>query len=638
MSRTRSLAAPFWGVCLLATIIACPAAAQLRVVSYNTKGEPNTTSELNNYWQPILQQIGDEVVNGIAKRIDVLALQEIDESDPQAQDLANKLNQMYGISSYQSVVASFGDGYNTQAIVYDSSTVQLLQTESVDIGTRPALRCKFQPVGYTSADAAFYVYNVHLKAYSGSSNEQRRANETAAMRSDADSLPASTNIIYLGDFNLTEGSTEQAYANMLATGNGQAFDPRNGQFIQENPSNNTLKNYATYSSNDLYSRIDLQLPSTEMGDGEGLDLISANYHTFGIVTGSNPTIYPTILADASDHLPLVADYQLPARMQVSVGPYSGQVIVGALAGVDVTVSNAASVVAANGADELDYTVSGSGGVLGSNSGTDNALGSGNTHRLSFNTNTAGAHSGQVLVNSTSNAVENGSFSSNINYDVLAHANAAFDLADSNTLTIDFGSLMLGAAIAQQDVPIFNLTSGALTAALDFDQMIATGDTDLFSLSGDYFNNLAPGSSTLLSASFDPLAVGSFAANFLLFFSDQDLPGEATSQLLLQLTGHVLQPGDANGDNIVNLSDLQILGDHWQESGAGLSGGDFNDDGITNLADLQVLGDNWGAGVGTDISFQDALNTLGIDIPEPATAIVLLLLPAFPRRRQQVCRA
>ncbi|MCC6680954.1 MAG: endonuclease/exonuclease/phosphatase family protein [Phycisphaeraceae bacterium] len=641
MSCTRRRAASFWGACLLAAIVTSPTAAQLRVVSYNTKGEPSTTSELNNYWQPILQQIGSESVNGIAKRIDVLALQEVDQSDPQAQDLANKLNQIYGISSYQTVVAGSGDGFNTQAFVYDSSTVQLLQTQTVYLaGVRPALRCRFQPVNYSSPNAAVYIYNVHLKAYPDST--AKRADETAAMRSNADNLPASTNIIYLGDFNVTEGASEQAYLNMPAPGNGQAFDPRNGQFIQDNPGNNALKNFATYSSTSLYSRIDLQLPSTELGDGEGLDLITANYHTFGVVPGSGgsaPTISPGILADASDHLPLVADYQLPAKMQVNMGAYPSQVIVDALAGVNVTVSNAAAVVAANGADELDYTVTGSGGVLGSNSGTDNALGGGNSHQLFLDTSMIGGRSGQLSVNSTSHAVENGSFSSNINYDVLAHANAAFDLADSNTLTVDFGSRMLGASSAQQNVSIYNLVGGSMTAALDFDQMFASGDTSVLSLGEDYFSNLAPapGSSALLAVSFYPLSVGSFSANYVLSFSDQDLPGEITGQLLLlQLIGRVLQPGDANGDDIVNLSDLQILGDNWQQSGIGVAGGDFNDDGITNLSDLQILGDNWGAGVAADLSFQDALNRLGIDVPEPTTALSLLLLlgyRGFPQRRR-----
>ncbi len=92
------------------------------------------------------------------------------------------------------------------------------------------------------------------------------------------------------------------------------------------------------------------------------------------------------------------------------------------------------------------------------------------------------------------------------------------------------------------------------------------------------------------------------------------------------------PGDANGDGMVNLADLQILGDNWQSTTATWAQADFTGDGNVNLADLQILGDNWGFGVGADISFDEAL--AGVVIPEPATAMLLGLggLLAIYRRR------
>ncbi len=83
-------------------------------------------------------------------------------------------------------------------------------------------------------------------------------------------------------------------------------------------------------------------------------------------------------------------------------------------------------------------------------------------------------------------------------------------------------------------------------------------------------------------------------------------------------------GDANFDDQVNLADLQILGDHWGDSGIHWSAGDFNNDGQVNLADLQILGDHWGDGGSTDISFDQALAQLGLSIPEPTTATVFSL--------------
>ncbi len=79
---------------------------------------------------------------------------------------------------------------------------------------------------------------------------------------------------------------------------------------------------------------------------------------------------------------------------------------------------------------------------------------------------------------------------------------------------------------------------------------------------------------------------------------------------------VLHPGDANADGMVNLADLQILGDNWQSTSADWSTADFTFDGSVNLADLQILGDNWGYGTTPDLAFEQALALAGVVIPEP----------------------
>ncbi len=102
----------------------------------------------------------------------------------------------------------------------------------------------------------------------------------------------------------------------------------------------------------------------------------------------------------------------------------------------------------------------------------------------------------------------------------------------------------------------------------------------------------------------------------------------------QINPVTLQPGDANGDGLVNLADLQILGDHWQSTSATWYDADFTGDGNVNLADLQILGDNWGYGTGPDIAFDQALLQVSF-IPEPTALILLsaLACPALLRRRR-----
>ncbi len=86
---------------------------------------------------------------------------------------------------------------------------------------------------------------------------------------------------------------------------------------------------------------------------------------------------------------------------------------------------------------------------------------------------------------------------------------------------------------------------------------------------------------------------------------------------------LMRGGDANNDGQINLADLQILGDHWQASGVTWAQGDFTGDRVVNLADLQVLGDFWGFGIGADLSFDEALQLVGLSIPEPGVLSLML---------------
>ncbi|MCC6680591.1 MAG: hypothetical protein IT445_06780 [Phycisphaeraceae bacterium] len=100
-----------------------------------------------------------------------------------------------------------------------------------------------------------------------------------------------------------------------------------------------------------------------------------------------------------------------------------------------------------------------------------------------------------------------------------------------------------------------------------------------------------------------------------------------------------QAGDANRDGLVNLSDLQILGDNWQSATATWDTGDFTGDGIVNLADLQIIGDNWGYGTLPDLAFDDALQLAGLPgpgVPEPAVLILMgPIVTLIPRRRGSI---
>ncbi|MCC6680731.1 MAG: hypothetical protein IT445_07500 [Phycisphaeraceae bacterium] len=105
-----------------------------------------------------------------------------------------------------------------------------------------------------------------------------------------------------------------------------------------------------------------------------------------------------------------------------------------------------------------------------------------------------------------------------------------------------------------------------------------------------------------------------------YFTLLDAAGMVDIGWEIDLNPQTLHPGDANGDGLVNLSDLQILGDNWQSTTADWAQADFTGDSVVNLADLQILGDNWGFGTSSDLSFDEALSNLVV--PEPAVLSML----------------
>lgn len=389
----------------------------------------------------VLEAIGNESVAGIAKPLDVLVLQEQAAPSTSTQSFANVLNGLYGGNDYRrggTTGGSFGGG--VMGIVYNSATVTLI--DELAFGTlsgagqlRQTLRYQLRPVGYDEA-ADFFIYVDHYKAGSDPSDQNQRLVEAQSVRSNADALGEGTPIIYAGDFNL-QASSEAMYQHLLSAGPGQAFDPIDTPGTWHN--NSSLRHTHTQSPatsaayngqvlGGMDDRFDFQLVSGELLDGEGVSYIDGTYRAFGNngshaccnspLTGtgaSSATL--AALRSVSDHIPVVADYQIPAMLDVAVGSLPTTVPLGAAVTLDVTVTNLANVVAAIGADELDYSLSTSGALSGSAAGIDLALGGGNLHQVVLDTSTPGFQSGQIIVSSSSQAVAGGLFTLPIEYTV-----------------------------------------------------------------------------------------------------------------------------------------------------------------------------------------------------------------------------
>jgi hypothetical protein len=173
----------------------------------------------------------------------------------------------------------------------------------------------------------FMVYGVHLKASSGTSNEQLRAAEVDSLRKVTNALPAGTDFIVCGDFNIY-GDYESAYQRLVQdqpNNDGDFVDPISITGIWNNPQYSAYHTQSTRStqvgggaSGGLDDRFDMILFSNAVDQPGGMMYVPGSCEPFGndgnhfsrsINFGFNSAV-STALANAlyyaSDHLPITA--------------------------------------------------------------------------------------------------------------------------------------------------------------------------------------------------------------------------------------------------------------------------------------------------------------------------------------------
>jgi hypothetical protein len=328
----------------------------------------------------VLEGIGEEILGSDpAQPLDILALEETTTNPITVVPIVNGLNSFYGVagmysnSTYQATQfggsTNNGSGNGPNAMVYNAETLQLLASVPVDplggIGNlgsasgeyREVMRYEFAPAGIApTATNEFYVYVSHYKSSSSgveATNQLYRNEEAVIIRNDeATHLPAAARVLYVGDYNIG-GSDEASYQTILAPNapngalQGQGVDPLNpsGSTSFDWTANSNL-GMKTDSSTSLHYRDDLQVMTTNVyyGIAGGLALVPGTYHAFGnngttpykgsVNSDSNTALNNRLvtngpvfisaaqlyldLTNASDHLPVVADYTIPITVPAPV--------------------------------------------------------------------------------------------------------------------------------------------------------------------------------------------------------------------------------------------------------------------------------------------------------------------------------
>jgi len=400
-------------ICLLLVLsLAASPASALRVNAWNVLNVSSTNNATSRvtYMRTVLQQIDP----------DVLVTEEMIGLDG-AQYFYNNVLQI--IEPGQWTMAPFVNGPDTDnACYYRTSLLDYVGMVTLHTALRDISGWIFRPDGYTSSAAEFRVYALHLKASSGSDNENKRLAEATILRNHLNSLPAGTHFIIGGDYNLYS-SSEPAWGELTGSqsdNDGRVFDPvnrvgswhNNSSYVDVHSQSPRVDNLGDGgSTGGMDDRFDFLLANDDMLDNSGIAYLSGSYTTYGQDGNhfnKNITDSPTIpegstvanaLFRASDHLPLFLDIQVPARLQITGTADFGRVLQGSTAVLSLTVQNPAIAPA----EDLSYSVTASSGFSGPASTSPVAPGGQNLAAITAETSSPAALSGQVTF--STNAVD-----------------------------------------------------------------------------------------------------------------------------------------------------------------------------------------------------------------------------------------
>jgi endonuclease/exonuclease/phosphatase family metal-dependent hydrolase len=496
------------GLVVVALLMLLPSqAAALRVVTYNVLNFPGSTGTARE---------GDfrTVVQGLDA--DVIVVQEMLSAAGASQFLNDILN--YG-GTGEYAMAPFIDGPDTDnTLFYRVATVNFLSQQMILTSLRNIAEYRVRPIGYSSSDADFRVYSVHLKAGSSSSDQSQRLAETTILRNRMNSFPEGKSFMVAGDYNI-RSSTESCYQKLVgseANDNGRVFDPLdapgtwhdNAGFAWLHTQSPRTESFGGGATGGMDDRFDLLLTSYALADGEGMDYIDGSYVSYGndgyhfntaINAGTNYAV-GSVVADAlhaaADHLPVYADFDVPAKIDAPVALDFGSAIVGSYVVRELSVSD----VATPPADELDYEFSAPAG-FGAPSGVFEVQpGETLDHEITMDTSAAGPQSGTLVV--MTDDPDHPTWGVSLTGSVVEHAVPS--LSDSSVVlegALDFGTHDESEFDAVP-LDVYNLGYSELQALLDVSDAEIVGGDGRFGFTGGFVPAMAGASPASFSLEFD----------------------------------------------------------------------------------------------------------------------------------------
>ncbi len=301
----------------------------LTVMAFNILNYPGSNATKADTLKPIIQYV----------QPDIFMITELTSSTGVATIMNDALN-VDGVTSYQK--ATYYNGPDTDNMLFYNEDKLKLYSQ-YEIPT--ALRNISEYVLYydngwltSASDTVFiYCYMAHLKASSGSVNEQKRNQEAILLKNYMDSRTNIENVILGGDFNFYK-SSEAGHNTILNGGNVVLLDPiaslgnwnNNSAFASihtQSTRSVSIGDGGSYGGMDDRFDFIFFSPDVELGTN-GLTYVANSYEAVGndgnhfnksINDAPTNTAVPANIADAlfymSDHLPVV----LKLSVHVSVG-------------------------------------------------------------------------------------------------------------------------------------------------------------------------------------------------------------------------------------------------------------------------------------------------------------------------------
>lgn len=295
-----------------------------KIMSYNALNYPGSTAaQRNPYFSTVVSNVNP----------DILVMQEMTSQTGVNGFLTNVLAPID--ANY--TAGTFLDGPDTDnAIFYKGNYFTFISNTPITTALRDIN--EFTLIHNATGDT-LRIFSVHLKASSGTTNEQQRLAEVTILRNITDALHSYSDFIVCGDFNIY-GSTEPAYQKLLDQATqGYFIDLFNmpgtwnqSQYAQYHTQSPRTRQFGGGANGGMDDRFDMILLSQAIFETGDISYINNSYTAYGndglhyndsINRPPNNAVGQTI-ADAihyaSDHIPVFASFlfDLPLPVEINV--------------------------------------------------------------------------------------------------------------------------------------------------------------------------------------------------------------------------------------------------------------------------------------------------------------------------------